>query len=233
MNQVILSLITIAAVFAASLKAFAVAPAAAPDAGLLSTPDAALAALASTGEKEAIQSSVLPLALTAKDFVTKVYGVFDTNLSESEISKESKQRFNLTPAADSTGLWLETADGYVVSYYGMTPLVSAKAGFDGNIVSDYCYFFQFPYSSGMRAEANMRQCEFCSSLLQEMHDIGMIMAVPVYTDAIFETVGSYGEHNVNVRLVEESSSDHSGRFIVVLDVEPRAFTQADYFIAQN
>ena len=66
MNQVILSLITIAAVFAASLKAFAVAPAAAPDAGLLSTPDAALAALASTGEKEGIQSSVLPLALTAR-----------------------------------------------------------------------------------------------------------------------------------------------------------------------
>lgn len=196
--------------------------------------EALATSISSVGLTEAATAvTALPLELTAVDFITKVYGVLDTNLSEQKAMDEAKRSYNLTPAADSTGLWLDTADGYVVSYYGMTPYVSAVAHFDSDGASDYSYFFIFPYASGRRGAADYEQCAFSGSLLQEMQDVGLIVGVPDTTDSIFEAMGSYEGNHVNVRLVEEELPDNSGRFILMLAVTPGAYTISDEFVADR
>lgn len=175
--------------------------------------------------------AAMPLELTALDFVTKVYGVFDTGLSQNRTVEEAGRCLNLTPTADSTGLWLDSADGYAVSFYGMQPPVSAVAHFDDNGATGYCYFFLFPYSPGQWEEANRQQAMFCGSMLQEMNDFGLIIGVPDVSDAIFEAFGSYADNHINMRLCEECKPDMSGRFIFMLDITPRSFTHNDFIMA--
>ena len=177
-----------------------------------------------------------PLELTARDFVTKVYGVLDSTLStRSEICRAS-EGMNLAPSADSLGLWLETGDGYSVSYYGMTPDVTAMAQFEG----DFGFFFLFPYQQGERENANARQSEFCGALLQEMSDIGLVMGLDPLADTLFDAVGSYGANFVEMSLIEETagSSDtapatSAGRFIVTLTVRPNAYQPSDNLAARE
>lgn len=219
----------ISLLIAVASSAFTVVPAE------MSAPEFSPVPLSETDESLGDYSAdgLSPLQLTAKDFVTKVYGVVDTTLPESEVIREMESRFCLTPAADSDGLWLGSADGYAVSYYGMTPDVTAMVRFVDGYLSNYTYFFLFPYASGARHEADARQCEFCGSLLQEMKDLGMDMGSPVVTDAVFEAIGSYEGHYVNIRLFEECRDDLSGRFIVLMDVEPKAFFPEDELIASD
>lgn len=181
----------------------------------------------------------MPLQLTARDFVTKVYGVFSPELCQDSIVGKARAILNLTPDADEYGLWLEDANGYSVSYYGMRPDVSALACFDNNSVSDFSFFFLFPYSgSDKRDEANSRQAEFCGALLQELADIGVTLGADASTDAMFEVSGDYAGNFVEMRLIEEESGpgrdvvpDRAGRFVVTLSVEPGSFTPADNIVA--
>ncbi len=228
MKATLLQYIVLAALTAASLQAKAVAPAA-PEAGEASTTSAPAPAQIDL----TAPAAVMPLELTAIDLVTKVYGMLDTGLSEKEAIMEAGDRFRLTPSADSMGLWLDSADGYVVSYYGLTPPISAVAHFDEGGASDFSYFFLFPYSAGERRNADSAQCVFCGYLLQEMNDLGLVVGVPDVTDSIFEVFGSYDDKWLNIRLVEQVHDDESGLFVLMLNVVPGAYTAADDILAIN
>lgn len=197
----------------------------------------------------------MPLSLTARDFITKVYGFIDPSCSKSQCIEAASKAASIVPQDDEFGLWLNAGNGYAVSYYGMRPDVEAMAQFDNAKLSNYGFFFLFPYDSGNREQANSKQAEFCGSLLQELRDMGLTLGRPIQTDAIFEAVGDYAGNNVEIRLVEEVVSadgsdgaqyadamsakceasaagpDASGRFILILNVEPSAFSQADNLAA--
>lgn len=193
------------------------------------------AASAAPSVKNGISNPLIsmPLQLTASDLVTKVYGVFDTGLSQSQTAEEVASRMKLTPSADRKSLWLDSADGYVVSYYGMMPQLSAVAYFNDQGVTNFCYFFIFPYSSGNRDTANLEQSLFAGSLLQEMNDVGLIIGMPDSTDAIFEAIGSYQDKHIDVRLLEEEELNESGRFILSLEVTPGSYSNYDYILADR
>lgn len=172
-----------------------------------------------------MQDSVAPMpvtvGLTAEDFITKVYGVVDSGLGKEATRRAVCDALNIAPTEDEFGLWLERKDGYNIDYYGMRPEVSAMAAFDNDSVSNFGYFILFPYERGCRDEANVKQCSFCGSLLQEMRDIGLGLGSVPSEDALFEVVGSYDANVVDVRLVEEMpTANEGGRFILVLTVEP-------------
>ena len=212
------------------LMALAIMPSAASASNPVVAEDAASLA-AETGISAAV--ATLPIQVTALDFVTKAYGFVDTDLSSDNAVKAASDRLNFAPSADNSGLWLDSADGYTISYYGMTPEVSAMAQFGDNGASEYCYFFLFPYEAGNREYANIDQSMFSGSLLQETSDIGLLVGVPDTTDAIMEAFGSYADHHINVRLTEETNPDESGRFILMLNIIPDAYSQADYMLATN
>ncbi len=174
---------------------------------------------------------LLPVELTAEDLVTKVYGVVDPGVSKDECVRKSRELLRLTPEDDSGALWLETAGGYGVNYYGMIPDVSAMARFGNEKVSDFGYFFLFPYSAGDRQSGIREQTDFCSSLLQEMTDIGLSMDLNTETDDLFEAVGDYKGSFVDIRLLDDRKDNGSGRYILILSVEPGAFTPADDIMA--
>ncbi|WP_290383722.1 hypothetical protein, partial [uncultured Duncaniella sp.] len=170
---------------------------------------------------------LLPVELTAEDLVSKVYGVVDPGVSKDECVRKSCELLRLTPEDDSGALWLETAGGYGVNYYGMIPDVSAMARFGDEKVSDFGYFFLFPYSAGDRQSGIRGQTDFCASLLQEMTDIGLSMDLNTETDDLFEAVGDYKGSFVDIRLLDDRKENGSGRYILILSVEPGAFTPAD------
>lgn len=170
---------------------------------------------------------LLPVVLTAEDMVTKVYGVVDPEVSKDECVRRSRELLRLTPEDDNGALWLETAGGYGVNYYGMIPDVSAMVRFGDDKVSDFGYFFLFPYASGNKQESIREQADFCGSLLQEMADIGLPMDLNTESDDLFEAVGDYNGNFVDVRLLDEKNDTGSGRYILILSIEPGAFTTAD------
>ncbi len=173
------------------------------------------------------------IKLTAEDLVTKPYGVLDADMSQSQ-AIEFFDMMNLVPAEDNSRLWLDSADGYVVSYYGMTPMVSAYARFTGDSISDYSFFFLFPYASETdKGNANHNQCEFCATLLQELHDMGADMKADASSDSLFDTTGYYGYSNLNISLIDEGLTGNSGQYIVILEVEPNAFSPADNMMANT
>ena len=212
---------------------------------------AALSAFASDAEAQAdsiaatVDSPVVaPMAkeVTARDFVTKVYGILDPSLSEAETCETARRIHGLQPKADEMGLWLEKADGYQLNYYGMQPECSAMAHFENDAVEDFAFFFLFPFDEGERDSANARQAEFCGNLLQEMQDIGLVMNL--YSDpvALFNAKGTYADNYVEVRLLEEQGTGvqgqgtrdkgQDGRFVLLLRVEPNAVSLADNLPAE-
>ncbi len=163
-----------------------------------------------------------PVEMTAEDLITKVYGLLDRTCSKAEMMKAVRQTTGLVPQEDEYGVWLDTGDGYTIDYYGLTPEVSARASYDeGGSLTDYGYFFLFPYASGDRASANAAQADFSGTLLQEMLDMELGMEADTVSDALFEASGEYGDISVDVRLVEEhNTGDKSGRFILILSLIP-------------
>ena len=68
-----------------------------------------------------------PVEMTAEDLITKVYGLLDRTCSKAEMMKAVRQTAGLVPQEDEYGVWLDTGDGYIIDYYGLTPEVSARA----------------------------------------------------------------------------------------------------------
>ena len=189
--------------------------------------DAASAKDAAVSDTTAIM--ILPVRLTAEDMVAKVYGVVDPESSKEECVARVRRALRLTPEEDEGVLWLERDGGYGINYYGLVPDVSAMARFENGdqSVSDFGYFFIFPYSEGAKSRSIREQTDFCSSLLQEMYDIGLPMDLNTATDDLFEAVGDYKGSLVDVRLLDDKHQDGNGRYILILSIEPKAFTPAD------
>lgn len=188
------------------------------------------------GNKETVRilKISMPLHLTAKDMMSKVYGCLDCNLSRHDLMREAKRHINLTPSCDEYGYWLENNNGYKVQYAGLTPEVSAVAIYDKDNkdhLATYCFFFLFPYAKGEREMAIDEQSDFCGCLLQEMHDMGLDIYTAENSDALVDAVTQYNQNLVEVRLIEEAISPSSqadeGRFLIVLRVEPDAFSPSD------
>lgn len=168
-----------------------------------------------------------PIEVTAEDLVTKAYGVIDADLSQEQVA-ECMEMMHLNATVEEENLWLDSADGYRVSYYGMTPEVSAYAKFENQEISGYSFFFMFPYdSSANKMSANDSQCEFCSTLLQELFDMGADMRADDSSESLFNAAGNYGDSNLNVSLIDNGIADNAGQYILILEVEPNAFTAAD------
>lgn len=189
----------------------------------------------------------MPVELTGRDLVTKVYGVLSPAeaSTEEDCKRNCKGKFNLTPSEDEYGLWLEDKDGYSVNCYGIKPETSAMAGYEDGQLAKYGFFFLFPYKEGERESANRRQATFCGSLLQELKDMGLTLSAASDTPVLFDVIGENGGDSVEIRLVEEtestlpdngdrlagtedaqSSAPQSGRFILILSVEPGTAEQA-------
>ena len=172
---------------------------------------------------------VKSVMVSADDLMTKVYGFISSEgISRHNIFDETQNRLRLIPYEDETGIWLETADGFLVNYYGMSPQVAAMARFEGvdqeAPLAEFGYFFLFPYNPAEKDKTDSRQVMFSGSLLQEMHDIGADMGVNVMSPDVFEVVGSYAANYVNMRLIDDADSD---RYILMLSIEPEGFADAD------
>lgn len=197
---------------------------------LADAPDSSAAATATVASEHAVRE--LPVEVTAEDLVTKIYGVIDPSLSKQECSDQAFSILRLRPQEDNAALWLETSDGYGISYYGMQPEVSAMARFGNETLSDFCFFFLFPYQEDSKEECTRHQADFCGSLLQEMHDIGITMGRDSLSDDLFEVSGSYRGNFVDVRLMEERTAENEGRYILILSVEPGGFLPVDDIYAE-
>ncbi len=188
-----------------------------------------------------------PVTVTALDLVTKVYGVLDPSYTQKQTKKAAKKALRINPSSeknpfasvDATAspgcntLWVESDDGYLISYSGMMPKVSAVAEYDAEgLLTGYCYFFQFPYTPSTRAKADREQCVFCGSLLQELNDFAMMVGVPDLSEGLFQAIGSYGSNHISMMLTDEPLND-AGTYILMLDITPNAFNHADSVLAEN
>lgn len=160
--------------------------------------------------------------VNAHDLMTKVYGVIDSaacpDMSPEDCCQFAETLVGLTPEEDNGDLWLETDGGYSINYSGMQPEMATVADFEGQNLARCAYFFIFPYTDSQRDECCRQQAAFCGSLLQEMHDLGAKMNCCDLPGAHFEAYGRYAGRDVDVRLLEETDSDLSGRYILILSV---------------
>lgn len=163
--------------------------------------------------------------LTVRDFVTKIYGLVPQDTPRETCFKELARIAGVSPEKDDDAFWLHSSDGYRVAYEDMQPDCMAMARFltdtPGSGVSDYCYFFFFPYDDASREQSNRDQADFCSSLLQEMSDIGMELGADSMTDDLFDVYGNLAGNAVNVRLLDEPGPTN-GRYLLMLAVEPNS-----------
>lgn len=190
------------------------------------------AAIDSVAAGSSLAKHRIPMVVTAEDFITKVYGVLTPDRTKGELCQDCANILSLIPAEDNMGLWLDSADGYQLNYYGQKiPDVSAMATIENDSITNFGFFFLFPYEDTNKEATNQRQCLFCGSLLQEMQDIGVIMGVNTEADALFEATGDYKGNFVDVRLMDESTGENTGRYVLCLMVEPGTPNPADSMAA--
>lgn len=179
----------------------------------------------------AFAKSPTPVSVTAYDLITKVYGLIDYDISREQAESTLAGEINVSPTSEKKSMWLDSDDGFRISYYGMTPKLAAVAYFNDDVVSSYSYYFLFPYSPGMRDCVNLEQSLFTGSLLHEMKDFGLLVGMPDAGDVMFEAMGSYCDRHIHVGLFEETYPDESGRFILSLEVTPGSYAHNDYIMA--
>lgn len=164
-----------------------------------------------------------PLNVTAKDFLTKVYGVCPTYLSKSEAADMVSAEISISPVEEGNGLWIEGDDGFAVSYFGSTPVATAMAIYDEEErLSDFGYYFEFGYEGGTRDAARCEQSDFCGCLLQELSDIGARMSCEEENDSLFNVSGSCYGVSFRLRLIEENfgAPDDEGAFLLLMTISP-------------
>lgn len=173
----------------------------------------------------------LPLQLTATDMIENVYGFVDPLAGKEKCIDCVKTRLRLCPDQDNGAMWLDNDRGYSIDYSGMLPPVTAMARYGDSGAEEYAYFFLFPYASGQRRITMQDQTDFCGSMLQEMADMGLQMDLLTGGPDLFEAVGEHCGSLVDIRLLDEKHPEGSGRFILLLSIEPNAFTPADNLTA--
>lgn len=170
--------------------------------------------------------------VNADDMMTKVYALVSVDSKRSEIL-QSLSALNLDVDDDNSALWVATDGGYQLDYCGMRPEVTAMARFANDALTDYCFFFIFPYSDTAKDSVNKDQASFSGTLLQEIADRGADVGENIYSQDLYEVVGEYKGNLVDVRLMDEAGSgnDNGGRYIIMLSVEPGSFTDTDSVLA--
>ncbi len=168
------------------------------------------------------------IQVSLEDMLTKVYALIPADYNVNAVNAAADS-LGYVLTADEGGLWLDSADGYRLSYSGVSPEVSARAEYNGDRLEGFTYYFLFPYDcDNTRRLANLDQCQFCGSMLQEMADMGMEMGADAGSDALVDAFGTYGDSQVEVTLLEEPD-----RYTLILSVTPGAFTPADNLLASN
>ncbi|MDE7159728.1 MAG: hypothetical protein K2O24_02620 [Muribaculaceae bacterium] len=203
---------------------------------ILGTLSLIVLALAGFDASAAKPASVAPVAVTASDLITKVYGVVSPDLKPADMTRQVESATDLRPEMEEGNLWLDCEDGFELSYSDMTPDVMAVACFESDSLTNYAYFFLFPYDEGSRDCVNMDQARFCGCLLQELHDMGLRMGsdagVSPEDGTLFNAVCVHGDSLVDITL-EEHTTDEGGRFVVTLNVAPKGNTDENIVWAMN
>lgn len=164
------------------------------------------------------------ITLSGRDLITKAYGMIPAVNSREATIDLSEIVMNLTPSEEEENLWLDSSDGYSISYNGMTPDVSALVRLQNDSISDYGFFFLFPYSQEEKQCATAEQVDFSKTMLQEFQDLGLDMGANPYTKDLFEVNGDYTDNFIALRLIDDSEGE---RYILMLSVEPNAISDAD------
>ena len=175
-----------------------------------------------------------PVKITAAELIGKVYGVADPRCGREECREQALQNFSAAPVESDGAEWMGEAEGFVISYGGQTPETEAMARYSHDDVTGYGYIFYFPYSSHGREKANREQCRFCSSLMEDLVEIGAIMGADPQTEDLFDVTEIYKGNDVQLTLSEVAESesvsetleageipaDRSGQFILMVSIVP-------------
>lgn len=156
---------------------------------------------------ETFGRSMMPVEVNVNDLLSKVYGVSDCRLDSVSCIENVVERIGMMPIEDEFGYWLDSADGYRLSYSGMAPEVSSMAKFRKGKIRDFAFFFLFPYAEGERDWANVRQARFAGNMLQEINDMGLDIAAD--DSDYFTAVTEYEDHPVQLFLREDD-----GQFVL-------------------
>lgn len=218
-------------IFRHILLAAAILSAAAASASTISCGGAFLspALAAASGDVKVRALKAMPVEVSGIDLLSKAYGIAECELDSAGCFEKVVRTTGLLPLPDEYGYWLDSADGYRLSYGGMIPDVSALARIADGQVGDFAFFFIFPYSEGERDWANRRQAEFCGSLLQELSDCGLPMEasntgeyLPMTDDDIAEVEQGVEYYNVATRHqthpVDILLREDPGQFILAIHV---------------
>lgn len=185
-----------------------------------------------TGDAGSPGKIQMPLELGASDMVTKVYGLVSPSKKKHDIHGEFLAATDIEPKEDEFGLWLENSDGYSIRYDGRERPVTAVARFDGEGLTEFGYFFFFPYpESSAKAVANSDQSGFCGALLQEMADCGYSLGADTLSGELFDVEGDCGSGQLNIRLMDVAGNEISpdaGQYILMLCVRPSEGSLDDF-----
>lgn len=182
-------------------------------------------------------SAAEPLEVNASDLIGKVYCVADPKGSPEACREAATGRF-AAPEAESGAEWLTATDGFLISYDGMQPEAEAMARYDHGAVAGYGYIFYFPYASAGREDANSHQCRFCSALLDELVNNGVVLGADPMTADLFDVAGVFPGGDLRLTLSEHVEAetvaddlpagavpaDRSGEFILLVNIVPAAYT---------
>ncbi|MDE6410572.1 MAG: hypothetical protein K2K81_10090 [Muribaculaceae bacterium] len=172
-------------------------------------------------------ANVEAMQVSGHDLITKAYGMIPAVNSRRGTIELSEEVMNITPTAEENNLWLDSTDGYAINYNGMTPDVSALVRLENDSISDYGFFFLFPYSDIDKKYATADQADFSKTMLQEFEDMGLDLGANPYTNDLFEVTGDYTDNFVAMRLIDDPEGE---RYILMLSVEPNAFGENDSLV---
>lgn len=217
----------------------------AQDAKTASEPSAAETASPMVADAANESATTPAFEVNADDMMTKVYALVSADAERPEIL-QALSALNLDVDDDNSALWVASDGGYQLNYCGMRPEVTAMARFADDALTDYCFFFLFPYSDISKDSVNKDQAGFSGTLLQEISDRGADVGENIFSQDLYEVVGEYKGNLVDIRLMDEPAAyqgninsgniedediDRSGRYIIMLSVEPGSFTDADNILA--
>ncbi|MDE7413154.1 MAG: hypothetical protein K2N05_05110 [Muribaculaceae bacterium] len=168
------------------------------------------------------------IVVSGEDLLTKAYGALPAVNSFEETMNLAEDVLNMTPTREDGYLWLDSADGYNINYKGMTPDVSALVRLENDSISDYGFFFLFPYSEISKGDLDSKT-RFSSMMLEDFENIGVDMGANSYTSDLFEVNGDYSDNFMAMRLIDDKEGE---RYILLLSVEPNAITPADKVLAE-
>lgn len=190
---------------------------------LLNSSRTATTGAATLSAKKSVSDVPKAIEVDARDMITKVFGVAGNATTRRDCMDATRNAISITPNDEDGNLWLDSDNGYRLSYSGMTPDVSAIARFNAtDSIDEFCYFFLFPYNTGNKPDINRAQSDFAGTLLQELNDITDDIGADSLTPNLFDVNGRYAGNMIDVRLVDDSR-----RYILMFIIQPSAYTSAD------